>query len=49
MKQVDENLEWILCKTYFLIVETTNSSKIRLEELCKESKISKEVVSTHPN
>ncbi len=44
MKQVDENLEWILCKTYFLIVETTNSSKIRLEELCKESKISKEVV-----
>lgn len=43
MKQVDENLEWILCKTYFLIVETTNSTKIRLEELCIESKISKDV------
>ena len=38
----NQNLEWKLCEAYFLIIETSKSSEVSLDELCKVSKTSLE-------
>lgn len=42
MKIDYQNLEWRLCKSYFSILEINMTSEISLDQLCNESKISKE-------
>ena len=38
----NEDIEWKLCEAYFSIIETSTSSEVSLDELCKVSKISLE-------
>ena len=40
----NENLEWKLCEAYFSILETSTTSDVSLDELCKVSQISLEEV-----
>ena len=42
MKTASQNLEWRLCKSYFSILEINMTSEISLDQLCIESKISRE-------
>ena len=40
----NENLEWKLCEAYFSILETSTTTDVSLDELCKVSQISLEEV-----
>ena len=42
MKIDCQNLEWRLCKSYFSNLEMNMTSEISLDQLCIESKISRE-------
>ena len=46
----NQNLEWKLCEAYFLILKTSMTSEISLDQLCIEAKISrKELEKIIPN
>ena len=42
MNTDNQNLVWELCETYFSILEISMTSEVSLDQLCIESKISRE-------